>query len=86
MTKKRDVVVVADDDDDEVRTSASQNERQQHCVLRNFSSGLRKYSSPLISAERWGEGHDIDSQRDTYKQSRLSFRCQLNLQTAEQDL
>jgi hypothetical protein len=39
---------------------------QQCCVLRNLSSGISIYSSPLISAERCAEGQEIDSQWDTY--------------------
>ncbi len=58
--------------------------RQEHCVLRNSSSGLSIYSSPLISTMRCGG--DIDCQHDTYRWSWLSFRSQLNLHTAEQGL
>jgi hypothetical protein len=59
---------------------------QQHCVLRNSSSGLSIYSSPLISAERLGGGQDIDGQCNTYRQSWLSFSTQPNLHNAEQVL
>ncbi len=50
-------------DDDEVRTSVSQNRvTATLCkVLRNCSSELSKFSSPLISPEK-----DTDSQCDKY--------------------
>jgi hypothetical protein len=44
------------------------------------------YSSPLVSADRWRGGQDIDGQWDTHRQYWLSFCSQLNLQTAEQGL
>jgi hypothetical protein len=58
---------------------------QQHWVLRNSSSGLSIYSSPLISSERCGGGEqEINGQHGTYRGSLLGFNFQPNLQITEQ--
>jgi hypothetical protein len=62
-----------DEVDDEMRTtvpSYSRTMQQQHRVLRNLSSGLSIYGSPLISAERCG-GQETDGRCDTYRRSQL---------------
>ncbi len=78
---KRDVINDVDDDD-EVNQSIT-NLFDSNTVLRNSSSGLSIYISPLISGERCEEGRK-QSQRETFRQSLLSLSSQLILHTVEQ--
>jgi hypothetical protein len=58
---------------------------QQHCKLRNSSSGLTVYSSSLILAEGCGVGRK-DLVNKIYGQSQLSFSSQPNLHTVKKGL
>ncbi len=54
MIKKEDVVVDADDDDEMQTLCITEPCDSNTTYMRNTSSGLSMYSSPLLSAERRG--------------------------------